>query len=964
MEETTEKGGLQQPRTRDDGTGEPDWGRIEELFHGALERSSAERQDYLDDACGGDARLRSRVESLLRADSTDAEKIEGAIRGTFDLAAESSLKEDRQRIGPYRVLGELGRGGMSTVYLAERDDEHYRKRVAVKVVKRGMDTRDILRRLRQERQILAHLEHPNIARLLDGGNTEDGLPYFVMEHVEGEPVVGYCDTAGLGVEARLRLFLEVCGAVSHAHRNLVIHRDLKPSNILVDSAGGPRLLDFGIAKLLDPAALDSAPFAAPLPTATGVRFLTPEYASPEQVRGEPLTTATDIYSLGVLLYELLTGERPYRVDRRSQKALEEAICERRPERPSTVAGAGRSGGGPPVRADRLRRRLQGDLDNIVSKALRKEPARRYASVEGFAEDIRRHLAGHPVAARPDTWAYRTRKFLRRHRLAAASAAAVTLLVAGLVTFYTLRLATERDRARLEERKSTQVAAFLGQLFERADPSHALGEEITARELLAQGALRIRNELAEEPAVRADLMDLMGRIHLNLGLYDEAESLLTASEAVRRELYDGGHPEVAASVYSRALRYHAQGLYPEAEAAYQEALELRRRLPEGGGPEVAESLTGLANLLYDRGDHEAAEEMFREALGIRLSLYGRRHPEVATSLNDLGAALYGKGDDEGAEALLREALSLRRAVLGAVHPDVAVSLNSLAAVVHARGGVEEAEGLFRESIEVRRKLYTDRHPLVADALNNLGELLRRKGDAVSAESLYREALDIIRASQGEDHPNFAATTGNLAACMRALGRFGEAEALYLPGPGSDPESPGPGAFPHPLPLAFPGRDPTLPGPAGSSRRGVPCGPARPGTPLPGGRPPPGRTALGDRPSTHGPGTTGRGGALLPALPRGDPGEPARTLDGSRGGRLARRQPGQARPPSRSGGLAHGGLRAARRGTRSRRPRDSAVRRASGGAPGRDRSLIRPRRVPLRSRHRIERSDQGRSSSSEQ
>ncbi len=390
------------------------WRRLEELFLAASELPARGRDAFLDRSCGGDAELRAGVLELIAAAEGSEARLERAVRGTLEMAAgeggEDGGEPAYRRVGPYRIVREIGRGGMGTVYLAERDDEHYRQRVALKVVRRGPDSRELRRRLRQERQILANLDHPYIARLLDGGNTEDGLPYFVAEYVEGEPIDRYCDRRRLKVARRLELFREVCRAVQYAHGSLVIHRDLKPSNLLVTTDGTPKLLDFGIAKLLD----SETPEA--IATVTGLSLLTPEYASPEQVRGETLTVATDVYSLGVLLYELLTGRRPFQVDRRRQLELLKAICEARPERPSDAvfrreevanpAGDGSTlltpeavSGPRQDRPEKLRRRLRGDLDNIVLRAIRKQPERRYGSVDQLAEDVGHHLAGRPVRAR-------------------------------------------------------------------------------------------------------------------------------------------------------------------------------------------------------------------------------------------------------------------------------------------------------------------------------------------------------------------------------------------------------------------------------------------------------------------------------------------------------------------------------------------------------------------------------------
>ncbi len=414
------------------------WHKLQELFHGALERQPGERHAFLDESCDGDLTLRDQALALLEASAEAETAIEMAIRHTLERSTASAERETgsgERRIGPYRLLGVLGRGGLSTVYLAERADEQFRMQVALKLLRRGMESHDLLRRLRQERQILASLDHPNIARLFDGGSTQEGLPYFVMERIDGEPIDSYCDRLELSVEQRLALFRQVCEAVHYAHQNLVVHRDLKPSNILVTTDGVPKLLDFGIAKLLRPATNDDADGEELAVTAPQERMLTPAYASPEQLSGQTLTTATDIYSLGVLLYRLLTGRLPYELPAGQPRELERIVCEVEPTKPSL-------GDSPP----RLRRRLAGDLDNIVLKALRKEPERRYNSVAQLGEELSLHLRGMPVAARPATLGYRLAKFVHRHRTAVTATAAVLLVLAGLATFYTVQLRGERDRA--------------------------------------------------------------------------------------------------------------------------------------------------------------------------------------------------------------------------------------------------------------------------------------------------------------------------------------------------------------------------------------------------------------------------------------------------------------------------------------------------------------------------------------
>ncbi|MCP4662791.1 MAG: serine/threonine protein kinase, partial [bacterium] len=509
---------------------------------------------------------------------------------------------------------EIGRGGLGTVYLAERAE--FKQRVALKVIKRGMDTDEVVRRFRRERQILAQLDHPHIARLLDGGSTEDGLPYFVMELVDGERLDRYCDARKLPIDARLRLFLRVSSAVAFAHRNLVVHCDLKPSNILV-SDDHPKLLDFGIAKLLTPDDASQTKL-----TSLGSTPMTPEFASPEQARGGAVTTAGDVYSLGVILYELITGQLPYRLDDCDALERTRRICEQEPRRPSTAAGTLRT----PERvsatregsAHKLRRRLAGDLDSIVLKALRKEPANRYGSVEQLSDDVRRHLDGLPVVAREGALLYRTGKFLRRNRWR-LMAAVVLLLVTAAGVATRMESARQIAEAELAERLASERAEeahlqseirseLLQNLFTASDLRG--NESFTVRDLLARGRERIRSNLRGEPL--AMQLEIMGLLYGDLGVDDEARKLLEESLRLRRELYDGDHPLVARVLNNLAAWHYHAGEYEQAGTLYQESLEMRRRLGQKG-VDLVKAMSNLASILMTRGEYPRAEELYQQVL---------------------------------------------------------------------------------------------------------------------------------------------------------------------------------------------------------------------------------------------------------------------------------------------------------------------------------------------------------------
>ncbi len=686
------------------------------LFGEAIERTPGERGAFLDAACGAAPGLRAEVESLLSAyahagdfmDALDSERGVALLEGT------SEVVPSRGRVGPYRLLRELGRGGMGVVHLAERAEGGFAQRVVIKLIKRGMDSDAILRRFLRERQILAGLEHVNVARLLDGGVTDDGQPYFAMEYVDGEPLTTYCDGRELTVEQRLRLFEDACRAVQHAHGQLVVHRDLKPSNMLVTGEGRLKLLDFGIAKLL--VEEDDAPAL----TQAGAHVLTPNYAAPEQVRGEPVTTATDVYALGVVLYELLTGRLPHDADARGRTDVARAVCEVEPRPPSLAAAS----------QPRLAKRLRGDLDTIVMKALSKEPSRRYASAEAMAEDVRRHLAGHPVQAHRDTLAYVAAKFVRRHKVGVAAVAVVTLsLLLGLVgtTWQMAVAAGERDRARTEAERAEKVKGFLVDLFKASDPVASKGEAITARELLDRGTDRIERDLAGHAALQAELFETVAVISQSLGRYDRARALGERSVDRTRQAYGPDHLQVAEALDTLGWILHSSGDYATAEDVARQALGQRRRLLPADSLELAASLELLGVLLRERAKLTEAEPLHREALAIRQRRLGPEHPRTAVSLSNLANVLYMKGDYAAAAGHQREVVRIQSKALGDRHASVATSLTSLGVALLQDGDIGGAEASYRESLSIRRQLYGDEHPWVSESLHHLAVTLHVKGE---------------------------------------------------------------------------------------------------------------------------------------------------------------------------------------------------------------------------------------------
>jgi serine/threonine-protein kinase len=801
-----------------------EWRRLAPLVDEALGREGDERRAYLDGLGARDPALRREVEAFLAEESSTRGLFEAPVERHAATLFDSFAEEDSwdalavagTTVGAYRVLGELGQGGMGAVFLAERSDGQFDQRVALKLVRRGLAVDEVLARFRAERQILARLQHPHIARLLDGGVTADGQPYFAMELVEGTPLTAHCDRARLRLDARLRLFLQVCDAVEYAHRNLVVHRDLKPSNILVTAGGQAKLLDFGIAKVLSPE------MGEHLTTVTlrGARPFTPEYAAPEQVLGRVVTTVTDVYSLGILLYELVSGRSPYRSEGLGRAEVQQLVVSGPAEPPSAAVfrTAARDApadvaGARGLSPDRLARTLRGDLDNVAAMALRVEPHRRYASVGALADDVRRFLEGRPVSARPDTFAYRASKFVRRRKLAVAAAGVVAASVAaGLAG--TLWQAREAVR---QARTAEQVKRFALGLFEVADPDVAKGREMTARELLDRAVPRIRTELAGQPEIEAEMLLFVGNIEHHLGLHGEARPLFERALELRRarpgdELgvaeaevalaavaFSDGRIEDAEVLMSRAFERRRRRLGPaHAETAVAQGLLGRIRFERGDiaaagtlldeavalqrrrGPEVqaelAANVTTLGRVRQRRGDLPGAEALYREALDIRRRLHGEEHSGVAEALFNLATLMRERGDLAGAEAQYRALLVRDRKLLGPESEAVGLDLNSLGATLVSRGACEEAEGLLRESVRVFAPAGRAEGAQLHLPLYNLARALRCRGRAAEAEAIGRDALARARALLGDAHVSTAAVRCELARILGARGAHAEARAL--------------------------------------------------------------------------------------------------------------------------------------------------------------------------------------------
>jgi len=723
------------------------WRRISPILDAVLTMPLEARASHLDRACAGDGELRRHVEELLAAEEASPSFLAtvGGERGAPLLADALSAPTPepatppQHGFGAYRLLGELGEGGMGTVYLAERVDGHFEQQVAVKVLKQGVSSAEALRRFLQERQILARLQHPGIARLLDGGVTAEGTPYFVMERVEGQPLTAYCDREGLGIDERLRVFVAVCDAVLYAHRNLVVHRDLKPSNILVDAARQVKLLDFGIAKLLSEGAGGSAE-----PARTTLRAMTPEYAAPEQVRGEPVTTATDVYALGVILYELLAGERPYRVERASAADIERAILEQEPRRPSAcaAAGPGLPGLGPRERS----RRLRGDLDGIVLKALEKEPERRYASAEALAIDVRRHLDGLPVGAQGVGLAYRARKFVGRHRLGVA---AVTLVLVSLMGGLVGTLHQAR-RASAEARKASAVKDFLKSLFSASNPAQAQGKALTAKQLLDDGARRIETELSAQPDVQSEVRRLIASVYFDLGEYEHSRSLLDADLERQRSLQGPRSLGVAELLAELGDTLYWLNRRDEARAMFEEALGIETERRGARTPQAAALLRGLGRLDREDGNLGASEQKLKQALAILAETGHDDGREVADTRESLAITHSMAGRREEAVVVHAQVAAWRERYLGPDHPDTLKARSSQATRLLELGRMAEGWQILEDVAARQRRVLGPRHDALAYSLRVLATSFDTGGRTEEALPRIAEALAIHREAIGPGH----------------------------------------------------------------------------------------------------------------------------------------------------------------------------------------------------------------------
>ena len=770
------------------------------IFTEALGVPVEERVAFLARACGGDHELRRKVEALLKSHEQIGDFLQEPPDEAVSQARIAATAEEKplERIGRYKLLQQIGEGGCGVVFMAEQE-EPVRRRVAVKIIKPGMDTKSVIARFEAERQALALMDHPSIAKVFDGGATESGRPYFVMELVRGVKITEYCDEHLLTTEERLKLFIQVCAAIQHAHQKGIIHRDIKPSNILVTitSEGEPLpvVIDFGIAKPTTNQRLtDKTLF-----TAFDMFIGTPAYISPEQaaLTNTDVDTRTDIYSLGVLLYELLTGLKPFDTTELLKQGIDEirrVIREQEPVRPSTrlsklnsvdlTTAAQRRRSEPP----KLIRAISGDMDWIVMKAMEKDRARRYETASGLALDVKRFLDHEAVLARPPSKLYRFRKSVQRNKFLFFGIGAIAMFLIVSLIVVSAALAKERQTRREAEAdkrianaeaiKSKQVTQFLEGMLGGVGPDVALGRDTAIlREILAQAATRVGKELTNQPAVEAELRSVIGTLYQKIGEFPRAEEMQRAALAIRRKHFGSESPEAATSLNDLGLALIACGKLSEAAEVHREALEIRRRHFGNENTDVAVSQNNLAHVCTQTGRLPEAEALARVALATRQKLLGNESLEVADSLRNLVIILGERGKWAESEATAREVLSMRRRLHGPEHTSVAWALIDLAWAAGGNGKQQEAEALEREALEMRRELLPPEHPDVAYSLYVVGDRMRQRGNLTNAYPLLSEALSLQRKVHDEGNPETLYSLRSLGLLYQAQNKWSEAETMF-------------------------------------------------------------------------------------------------------------------------------------------------------------------------------------------
>lgn len=759
------------------------WDRLHYLYEHAANLPAAEQSAFVEGQTATEPALREQLLSMLAADSSsDGSPLSRAVGSALvDVIDDRRRSMLGQVLGSYRLTSVLGHGGTGTVYLAERADRQYSAQVALKVVDSTSLQVGLGARFRAERQILANLNHPNIARLLDAGETDSGQPYLVMEYVRGEPLDQYCDGRRLDLRARLKLFIQICTAVQYAHQNLIVHRDLKPANILVSEDGTPKLLDFGIAKLLH----TEEQQAGLALTRVADRLLTPEYASPEQILGGNVTTASDVYSLGVVLYELVCGLRPYRVpSSHSQLELERSICLSDPEKPSSGIRRAIASGQLPVgeiaqarrsSVERLPRQLDGDIDAIVMRALRKEPQHRYSSVEHLVEDLRRCLNNEPVHARQGNWLYYTRRFAQRHTAGVLAGLGFLVFVIGVAVVMSVQrqqIAAALAKATRDGQRAETVSEFMLNVFSAADPYMHFGKEPTARALLEQAAERIQSDLSQEPEVRARLLEAIGISYLRMGQSERAVTYLDESVKIQRSL-GAQDSKFGPALAALAVAQRESARYEDSDRTLAEALEVARRASEAPSEQYAMLLADLSRLEMLRGNVSAARQHIESAYTVMKGLRGRDDPRLGGILIELSNVLVWANDLAGAELHAREAVRVYSR-MPETHPDRIYAQASLARVLTYQDRLSEAGPILERVLTAQRFVYGNANNDVADTLGHLAQLRIAQREYQTAEQLLREALQIHEAAGSTVTVKVGFLRTMLGAVLLKKGEYANAE----------------------------------------------------------------------------------------------------------------------------------------------------------------------------------------------
>ncbi len=731
--------------------GKVNWQHIESILDHILELPKKEWSTFLDANYHDQPDIRNELESMLESITESEGWLENPEEYRTELYPEINNDLDSkplgheligQTVGAYTIKKVIGEGGMGTVYLGEREVGKYKHQVAIKIIPNTRATERNLKRFEQEQQILAKLNHPGIAQLYDIGISEQGFPYIIMEYVNGIPITEYCKRNKYSLRDKITLFIEVLKAVRYAHENLTIHRDLKPDNILVDKAGNIKILDFGISKLMDK---DSAGTL----TETGFRYFTFKYAAPEQVQQKNTTTATDTYSLGVILYRLITDCYPYDLANKTRYEMERVILEEPPKKPTAVLKPGQE-----------KSEIRGDLEAILLKSLRKEPEFRYRVANEFISDLQNFFDDLPVSAQEDSIYYRLQKFSIRHSKSMAVTTGLIMLLIGLIGFYTVRITEERNQAQIEAQKNQQIADFLTQLFEASDPMNNLGNSFTTIELLKNG-VNEANKLTNQPLVQAQLFNITGQVYRNIGMYEESEELIQKAIRLYSDRLGENDTLTLSSFHNLGLVRNDMGEYHSAGKIFKDIYEKRKALLGAHHPKTASSLANLAYSERRAGKYKTADSLARMSLSIFLEELGPEHPQTLDVMNKLAINLHNKGDYEEAKELYINVLEARRNLLGPIHPDIAKSINNLAMLYLNTGKFNEAEKLLLEAKAMHIKMYGKNHPNVALVTNNLGLVAAHLNQFDKADSLYRTALSMRKELLGMSHTNTAVSIYTIA-----------------------------------------------------------------------------------------------------------------------------------------------------------------------------------------------------------